>query len=151
MTEESINIFISNIYSIAIFAGVFLFVFVFLFLLSRFLIYKSKKKEQTGITDGNLIYLRKKLKSSIIESEPVKSKSFACSLYDLKKDSNILKNLFVIGLLFISTIFFILLIILSLYFATNFQQGGSFYLILSIVFLILVITVYAVRSKIIDK
>ncbi|MBM3706970.1 MAG: hypothetical protein FJW69_01305 [Actinobacteria bacterium] len=85
------------------------------------------------------------------KGESEKSKSSGFSLYDLKKDVNILKALFVIGLIFIFTIFFIFLVMLSLYFATNIKGGGSLYLILTIVFLILVVTVYTVKSKIINR
>jgi len=151
MSEESINIFVSNIYSIAAFAAVFLFVFIFLFLLSRFLIYKSKKKIYITTDTDNLKLPGGKLKVVEFKGESEKSKSSGFSLYDLKKDVNILKALFVIGLIFIFTIFFIFLVMLSLYFATNIKGGGSLYLILTIVFLILVVTVYTVKSKIINR
>ncbi|MBM3713272.1 MAG: hypothetical protein FJW56_07540 [Actinobacteria bacterium] len=85
------------------------------------------------------------------KGESEKSKSSGFSLYDLKKDVNILKALFVIGLIFIFTIFFIFLVMLSLYFATNIKGGGSLYLILTIVLKILVVTVYTVKSKIINR
>ncbi len=46
MPEESINIFISNIYTVAIFLGVFILIFLVLFIISRFLNSKIIKSHQ---------------------------------------------------------------------------------------------------------
>jgi len=151
MPEESINIFISNIYSIAAFAAVFLFVFIFLFLLSRFLIYKSSVKKYGAIENGDLAFSKEKLRIPSAKNETEEKKISEPGFFDLRKDLNIIKDLFVIGVIFISTIFFMLLMILSFYLVTNIQEGNSLYIILTIVFLILVFVVYTIKSKIINR
>jgi len=130
MPEESINIFISNIYAIAIFTGVFIILFLFLFILSRVFILRSKKNTKpTG------------------DSAP----GPASSLLTLNKDINILKNLFVAGLIFVLSIFFIILILLTFYLANNFKMDSSLYMIIAIVFLIIAIAVYVVKSRIAER
>jgi amino acid transporter len=133
MPEESINIFISNIYAIAVFTGVFIILFIFLFILSRILILRSKKHT-------------KHLKSA---GDPAPGPT--SSLLTLNKDINILKNLFIAGLIFVLSIFFIILILLSFYVANNFKMDSSLYMIIAIVFLILAIAVYVVKSRIAER
>jgi amino acid transporter len=133
MPEESINIFISNIYAIAVFTGVFIILFIFLFILSRIFILRSKKHT-------------KHLKSAG-DSAPGPTPS----LLTLNKDINILKNLFIAGLIFVLSIFFIILILLSFYVANNFKMDSSLYMIIAIVFLILAIAVYVVKSRIAER
>ncbi len=133
MPEESINIFISNIYAIAVFTGVFIILFIFLFILSRIFVLRSKKH-------------KKHLKSAVIYESGQTS-----SLLTLNKDINILKNLFVAGLIFVLSIFFIILLLLTFYLANNFKMDSSLYMIIAIVFLILVIAVYVVKSRIAER
>jgi hypothetical protein len=85
MPEESINIFISNIYAIAVFTGVFAALFLFLFILSRIFILKSKKRAK---------HLNLKVADDGASCQ-------TSSLLTLNKDINILKNLFVAGLIFV--------------------------------------------------
>jgi len=129
MPEESINIFISNIYAIVVFLGVFIILFIFLFILSRIFVLRSKKRT-------------KRLKPAD-DSEPGQTSS----LLTLNKDINILKNLFTAGLIFVLSIFFIILILLTFYLANNFKMDSSLYMIIAIVFLILAIAVYVVKSR----
>ena len=151
MPEESINIFINNIYSIAIFAAMFLFIFIFIFLLSRFLIYKSKKKMHRAPDSGSLKYSKEESDKVKLKEEVKKLESCGFNLSYLRKDFNILKDIFLIGLIFVLTIFLILLIILSLYFVVNIQEGRSLFVILTVIFFILTVTVYAIRSKVINR
>ena len=128
MPEESINIFISNIYAIVIFAGIFLAIFFILFLLSRLFKRKSRSKKSSkaaGTADG----------ISFIQ----------------RKDTGLSATLFVAGLLFVSVVFLFLLIILSVYFVTSFQVDRSLYLVFLIVFFILLATIYVIRSKILKR
>ena len=133
MPEESINIFISNIYAIAVFTGVFIILFLFLFILSRIFILRSKKNAKHTKSAG--------------DSAP----GPASSLLTLNKDINILKNLFVAGLIFVLSIFFIILILLTFYLANNFKMDSSLYMIIAIVFLIVAIAVYVVKSRIAER
>ena len=133
MPEESINIFISNIYATAIFTGVFLILFLFLFILSRVFILRSKRHT-------------KHIKPAS-DSEPGPS----YSLLTLNKDINILKNLFIAGLIFVLSIFYIILILLTFYLAKNFKMDSSLYMIIAIVFFILAIAVYVVKSRIAER
>jgi hypothetical protein len=133
MPEESINIFISNIYAIAVFTGVFAVLFIFLFILSRIFVLRSKK---------NTKYLKSAGDSASGQTS---------SLLTLNKDINILKNLFIAGLIFVLSIFFIILLLLTFYLANNFKMDSSLYMIIAIVFLILVIAVYVVKSRIAER
>jgi len=139
MPEESINIFISNIYSIAIFVAIILFIFIILFLMSRFFIYTRKKKE---------------LFHKLEQADRLVPKSLTVEKYSgfqLNKDIYLAKNLFAFGIVFILIIFFILLLLLTLNFTANFQMGGGLFLIIGIVFLIIFTVVYFVKSKFITK
>jgi len=139
MPEESINIFINNIYSIAIFIAVALFIFIILFLMSRFFIYNRKDKE---------------LFHKFEQAEHQTQKSLTSGKYSgfhLNKDIYLAKNLFVFGIVFILVIFFILLLLLALNFTEKFQMDGGLFLIVVIVFLIIGTVVYFVKSKFITK
>jgi len=139
MPEESINIFISNIYSIAIFIAIVLFIFIILFLMSRFFIYNRKNKE---------------LFHKLEQADHQAPKSLTVGNYSgfhLNKDIYLAKNLFVFGIVFILVIFFILLLLLVLNFTANFQIGGGLFLIIGIIFLMIFTVVYFVKSKFITK
>lgn len=133
MPEESINIFISNIYATAIFTGVFLILFLFLFILSRVFILRSKRHT----------------KHTKPASDSAPGPSY--SLLTLNKDINILKNLFIAGLIFVLSIFYIILILLTFYLAKNFKMDSGLYMIIAIVFLIMAIAVYVVKSRIAER
>jgi hypothetical protein len=133
MPEESINIFISNIYTIAVFTGVFTILFLFLFILSRIFILRSKKNAKHTKSTG------------------LPTSGMAFSLLTLNKDVNILKNLFITGLIFVLSIFFIILILLTFYLANNFKMDSGLYMIIAIVVLIIAIAVYVVKSRIAER
>jgi hypothetical protein len=69
----------------------------------------------------------------------------------LNKDINILKNLLFAGLIFVLSIFFIILILLTFYLANNFKMDSSLYMIIAIVFLIIAVAVYVVKSRIAER
>lgn len=138
MPEESINIFITNIYSIAIFIAVVFFIFVILFLLSRFFIYNRKSSEPVH-------------KPEYAEQVPKHLPAGKYSGFHLNKDIYLTKNLYVFGILFILVIFFILLLLLVLNFSVRFQMNRSLLLIIGIVFLIIFGAVYFVKSRFITK
>ena len=130
MPEESINIFISNIYSTAIFTAVFAVLFLFMFAVSRILMKKTGEK---------------------IKNTQDQSSRRVFNPYEINKDTGYLKTVFVAGTVFIMAVLFIFLIILTVYFANNFIIDGSLYLIFITVFLILAITVYLIKSRIISR
>ena len=130
MPEESINIFISNIYSTAIFTAVFAVLFLFMFAVSRILMKKTGEK---------------------IKITQDRSSRRVFNPYEINKDTGYLKTVFVAGTVFIMAVLFIFLIILTVYFANNFIIDGSLYLIFITVFLILAITVYLIKSRIISR
>jgi hypothetical protein len=130
MPEESINIFISNIYSTAIFTAVFALLFLFMFAVSRILMKKTGEKIK------------------ILKTNPSRR---VFNPYEINKDTGYLKTVFVAGTVFIMAVLFIFLIILTVYFANNFIIGSSLYLIFITVFLILAITVYLIKSRIISR
>ena len=137
MPEESINIFISNIYAIAIFTGLFAAIFLCLFFISRVLIFRTRRSAQS----------RREEKTSLEAGD----QKHAGTMLIIRKDIYFKKNLLVAGLLFIFTALFIILILLSFLFATQFRMDGSFYMIFAIIFIILVMTVYIVRSKLLER
>ena len=137
MPGEEINIFVSNIYTIAIFIAFFAAIFLGIFFVSRIFIYRSRKSGQGSIQE-----------KQIISSS---DKQTAGLMMVVRKDNYIKKNLFVTGLLLIFAILFILLILLSFLFATQFRMDGSFYMIFAIIFLIIAITIYAMKSKLLER
>lgn len=137
MPEESINLYISNISSLILFIAVAVFIFLVLFLISKIIIFRNRKK---NIED---------FKFYRIEGEGKESNKISGLLF-LKKDIYIKKNIFIFGLVFISSIFFVLLITLVLSFATQIQLGMSLFVIVGLLFLLLVISIYIIKSKIIN-
>jgi len=130
MPEESINIFINNIYSTAIFTGVFVIMLLFILAISRILIRKTNggvKDTETGASRGTF------------------------NSFEINKDTGHSKTLFVTGAVFILAILFIFLILLTVYFANTFIIDSSLYLIFITVSLILAITVYIIKSGIISR
>jgi hypothetical protein len=137
MPEESINLYISNISSLILFIAVVVFIFLVLFLISKVIIFRSRKKNNEAF------------KFHRIEGEGKKPKKISGLLF-LKKDIYIKKNIFIFGLVFIFSIFFVLLITLVLSFATQIQLGMSLFVIVGLLFLLLVISIYIIKSKIIN-
>jgi len=137
MPEESINLYISNISSLVLFIAVVVFIFLVLFLISKVIIFRSRKKNS------------KAFKFYRIEGEGKKSNKISGLLF-LKKDIYIKKNIFIVGLVFIFSIFFVLLIALILSFATQIQLGTNLFAVLGLLFLLLVISIYIIKSKIIN-
>ena len=139
MPEESINIFIRNIYSITIFMAIVFFIFIVLFLISRFFIYNRNNRQ-----------LFHELKQAGQQSQKILTAG-KYSGFHLNKDIYLVKNLFVFGIVFNMVIFFILLLLLTLSFTVKFQIGGDLFLTIGIVFLIIIAVFYFIKSKFITK
>ena len=131
MPEESIAAYVNNIIAFTLFIIVITIIFTALFLLSRTLIYRTKREYR--------------IKS---KKEPFSSR--ALYLFDYKKDPYQSKNFFMLAMVFISVISFILLIILVFSYVKKPVPGLSMYLIMAILLYFTVAVVYIIRSKIID-
>jgi len=131
MPEESIAAYISNIITFTIFIAVIIFAFIMLFLLSRILIYRT----------GRRYYIKPKK-----EIFPGKS----IYLMNYKKDPYQLKNIFILSTVFTFTIFFIFLILAVMDYIRQFEPGLNLFLIIGIVFYLILMIIYLVRSKIIS-
>ncbi len=128
MPEESVAAYVNNIMTFALFTAVIILVFVALFLLSRTLIYRVGSKQRT---------------------EPEKE----FSLYrpvNYRRDPNRFKNMFILGTIFISIVFFIFLIISVLNYAVEPAVGLNLYLIGGMIFYFILIAAYIVKSGIIS-
>jgi len=128
MPEESVAAYVNNIMAFALFTAVIILVFVALFLLSRTLIYRVGSKQRT---------------------EPEKE----FSLYrpvNYRRDPNRFKNMFILGTIFISIVFFIFLIISVLNYAVEPAVGLNLYLIGGMIFYFILIAAYIVKSGIIS-
>ncbi len=140
MPEESIAAYINSITAFAIFAAVVLFIFFLMFLLSRFLIVKSKSK------DNKTSAVNEKITTGQLTGNGPRRASGGM-LY-LKKDPYLLKNIFIFSLLFTFNILSIFFIALVSGLAWEFQAGRDLFLILGFSFFLLVTSVYIVKSKI---
>ena len=128
MPEESVAAYVNNIITFALFTAVIILVFIALFLLSRTLIYRIGSKQR--IEPGK-------------EISPYRPVNY-------KRDPYRLKNMFILGLIFISIVFFIFLVISVLNYAREPALGLNLYLIAGMIFYFILIAVYIVKSRIIS-
>ena len=131
MPEESIAAYINNIIAFTLFIAVITFIFAILFLLSRTLIHKTGRR--------NNIELKK-------EIFPTNSSE----VFSYKKEPYQLKNIFILGTVFIIIIIFIFLIFAVLNYSREPSSGLNLYLIIGIVFYLILMVIYLVKSKIIS-
>ncbi len=131
MPEESIAAYINNIIAFILFIFIIILIFTALFLLSRTLIYRTRK--EYGI----------ELKKEFITA----SDSY---LFNYKKDPYRMKNFFILALVFNFIISLILLIILVFNYVREPAQRSNIYLILSILLYYILMVVYVIKSKAID-
>ncbi|GAH90177.1 unnamed protein product [marine sediment metagenome] len=131
MPEESIAAYINNIIAFTLFIAVITFIFAILFLLSRTLIHKTGRR--------NNIELKK-------EIFPTSSSD----IYSYKKEPYQLKNIFILGTVFIIIIIFTFLIFAVLNYGREPSPGLNLYLIIGIVFYLILMVIYLVKSKIIS-
>lgn len=131
MPEESIAAYVNNIIAFTLFIVVVTMIFVALFLLSRTLIYRTRREykaeSKKEFYTGRTLYL-----------------------FDYKKDPYQSKNFFILALAFISMISFILLILLVFSYIRKPVPGLNMYLIIAIVLYFILAVVYVIRSKIIN-
>ncbi|MBA7564913.1 hypothetical protein ES708_06582 [subsurface metagenome] len=131
MPEESIAAYINNITAFTLFIAVITFIFALLFLLSRTLIHKTGRR--------NNIELKK-------EIFPTRSSD----IYSYKKEPYQLKNIFILGTVFIIVIVFTFFIFAVFNYSRDPARGLNLYLIIGIVFYLILMVIYLVKSKIIS-
>jgi len=131
MPEESIAAYVNNIIAFTLFIIVITLIFAALFLLSRTLIYRTRREYR-------------------IESKKGFSAVRPLYLFNYKKDPYQSKNIFILALVFISVISFILLILLVFSYIREPVPGLNMYLIMAIVIYFILTAIYVVRSKIIS-
>jgi uncharacterized membrane protein YqjE len=131
MPEESIAAYINNIIAFTLFIAVVTLIFAALFLLSRILIYRSRKKyrmtPERKLSSGRPLFL-----------------------FNYKKDPYQSKNIFILALAFSYVISFILLILIVFDYAVDPTPGLNMYLITAIVLYFILTAIYVVKSKIIN-
>jgi len=130
MPEESIAAYINNIIAFTLFIAVITFIFAMLFLLSRTLIHKTGRKN---------IELKKEI-FSIRSSD----------IFSYKKEPYQLKNIFILGTVFIIIIIFTIFIFAVFNYSRDPAPGLNLYLIIGIVFYLILMVIYLVKSKIIS-
>ena len=108
MPEESIAAYVNNIIAFALFMVVVTLIFTALFLLSRTLIYRTKREYR-------------------IESKKEFPAGSPLYLFNYKKDPYQLKNIFILSLVFIYVISFMLLILLVFNYAREPVLGLNMY------------------------
>ncbi len=80
-----------------------------------------------------------------------KTKDTGTKITFFKKDPFMFKNLFVLAMVFVSTILFFFLVSNTILLISEFEFGRPFYLMAGILFLFLLISVYIVKSRILSK
>ncbi|MBM3702826.1 MAG: hypothetical protein FJW63_07575 [Actinobacteria bacterium] len=131
MPEESIAAYINNIIAFTLFIAVITFIFAMFFLLSRALTHKTGRR--------NNIELKK-------ENFPTRSSD----IFSYKKEPYQLKNIFILGTVFIIIIIFIFFIFAVFNYSRDLAPDLNLYLIIGIVFYLILMVIYLVKSKIIS-
>lgn len=131
MPEESIAAYVNNIITLTLFVAVIAFIFTFLFLLSHILICRTGSRENIELKEGKF------------SSRPF-------GLLNYKRDPYQVKNIFILGVIFIVVIIFIFFIFAVFNYSKNPAAGLNLYLIVGIVFYLILMAVYLVKSKIIS-
>jgi len=131
MPEESIAAYVNNIIAFTLFIAVIAFIFFMLFLLSRILVRRTGRKDNM------------ELKKEIF---PAGSQD----LLSYKKDPYHLKNIFILGTVFVIIIIFIFFILAVFNYSRDPVSGLNLYLIIGIVFCLILMIIYLVKSKIIS-
>lgn len=134
MPEESIAAYFNNILAITTFILVLAFIFSLIFLISRILTGQKKpdKGNFSGIEVGEAARFDKR---NVIS--------------DYKEDPNRRKNIFILAIVFIIIIYFILLVLCIFNFSRNPSVNLNLFLIVGIIFHLILITIYVIKSKII--
>jgi len=128
MPVQSIASYISNLTSLGIMTLIALFLFLIIFVISKLLVRANLNAGQRG---------EKKDTKNIPNREIV-----------LNKDPNILINLAALGIFFLMSIIFILLVLFFLVFNSLISIKISLYFIIFVLIFIIAASVYIVKSKI---
>lgn len=147
MPEESIAAYNNIFLTFLVVSGVILFIFLILFLISRALVYNSEYKFYKSVENEKREGIKDYLKS-IIDNIEINKKNEQSYFINIKSDPYMYKNIFVFYIIFIFSIFFIISTILVLNFAQVQELGWGIFLILILVFFMITISVYIVKSKI---
>ncbi len=131
MPEESIAAYVNNIITFTLFIVIIVFIFGILFLLSHILVRRTGSRENTELKG---------------ETFP----SGSLNLFNYKRDPYRVKNIFILGVIFIVVITFIFFIIAVFNYSKDPAAGLNLYLIIGIVFYLVLMAVYLVKSKIIS-
>jgi hypothetical protein len=131
MPEESIAAYINNIIAFTLFIAVIAFIFSMLFLLSRILVRRTGRKDNM------------ELKKEIFSAR-------SQDLFSYKKDPYRLKNIFILGTVFVIIIIFIFFILAVFNYSRDPVSGLNLYLIIGIVFYLILMIIYLIKSKIIS-
>ncbi len=134
MPQESIAAYVNNIIAFIIFVIVLALIFAFLFLLSHIL------NRRTGIRNNMGSVCIKK------EFNPANYPD----ILNYKKDPYRQKNIFILGTVLVIIIVFIFLIFAVFNYSRNPSINLNLYLIIGIIFYLILMVIYLVRSKIIS-
>lgn len=134
MPEESIAAYFNNILALITFILVLSLIFSLIFLISRIL--TGRKKSGSDNFGG-------------IEVEEAARFDKRNVISDYKEDPNRWKNIFILAMVFIIIIYFILIALCIFNFSRNPSVNLNLFLIVGIIFHLILITIYVIRSKII--
>ncbi len=133
MPEESIASHINNIVSFTMMVIVSVFIFLVLFFIWRSLVYRAKRKYPREDETKTRTYYQ------------VKDR-----LYDFSIKPYLVRNIFILASVFIFAALFLLLAFAVFNYSGNFGYGFDLFIIIGIVFYLILILIYLVRSKILD-
>ncbi|MEA2016536.1 MAG: hypothetical protein U9O59_07560 [Actinomycetota bacterium] len=134
MPEESIAAYINNIGTFAIFIVILVSLFAIIFLISTILARRNKKEEDAGI---------EKARKEIGCPGGVGNGNY-------RRDPYTEKNAFILGTLFVNVIIFLILIIAVFNYTSRPSINLNLYLIAGILFYLILMAIYLVKSKIIN-
>ena len=133
MPEESIVSYVNNMVSFAMMILASVLIFLVLFLIWRSLAYRAKRKYPPGDEAKNRARHQPKGRLSDFSIKPY-----------------LVRNTFILASVFIFAALFLLLAFAVLDYAGNFGTGFNLFIIIGIVFYLILVLIYLVRSKILD-
>ncbi|MGM0365654.1 MAG: hypothetical protein ACQEP5_03860 [Actinomycetota bacterium] len=80
-----------------------------------------------------------------------KSRKSGRGIRFFKKDPLLLKNLFALGLIFVMLLLFVLLVSNIIVLIVEFQLGAPLYILIGFLFILLLISAYIVKSRILSR
>ncbi len=134
MPEESIAAYINNIITFTVFIVILASLFAILFLVSSILVRRNVEETDSGI---------ERARREIGWTGKADAKNY-------REDPYLRKNAFILGTVFINIIIFLVLSLAVIDFALHPSIGLNFYLISGILFYLILMVVYLVKSKIVN-